>query len=94
MLCNHCASPDLKWVEPTGRARVQALPVAGPQRRNGDSHNVVLIELEEGPRILAPVMGLAPEKVKIGMHVSAHISMIDGEHTLVFYGMEQGSNEW
>jgi hypothetical protein len=32
--------------------------------------------------------------VKIGMKVSAHIGLLDGQHAVVFYNKEQGSKEW
>lgn len=92
LLCIHCGASDLKWVEPGGRATVVAL--AGREAGEGAEHVIALVELEEGPRLRAPVMGLAPGKVHVGMHVSAHIGIVAGERALVFYGLEQGSNEW
>jgi uncharacterized protein len=94
LLCNHCGSSDMKWVEPTGRATVYSTSVVHQKPEKGGNYNVALIELEEGPRMLSRVMDLAPEKVKIGMAVSAHIGLIDGQHAVVFYNKEQGSKEW
>lgn len=94
VLCNHCGSPDLKWVEPSGRAVVYSTSVVRQKPGKGDDYNVALIELEEGPRMLSRVMDVAPDKVKIGMPVSAHIGLLDGSHAVVFYNKEQGSKEW
>jgi uncharacterized OB-fold protein len=94
VLCNHCGSVDLKWVEPTGRAVVYSTSVVRQKPEKGGDYNVALIELEEGPRMLSRVVDLDPDKVKIGMVVSAHIGLIDGQHAVVFYNKEQGSKEW
>jgi len=94
VLCNHCGSPALKWVEASGRATVYSTSVVHQKPEKGGNYNVALIELEEGPRMLSRVMDMEPEKVKIGMAVSAHIALLDGQHAVVFYNKEQGSREW
>ena len=60
----------------------------------GGDYNVALVELEEGPRMMSRVVDVDPAKVTIGMAVSAHIGLIDGQHAVVFYNKEQGSREW
>ena len=60
----------------------------------GGDYNVALIDLKEGARMMSRVEGVAPTEVKIGMAVSAHIGLIDGQHAVVFYNKEQGSKEW
>lgn len=92
VLCKHCGSPELKWVEPTGRGTVYSTSVVRP--REGAAYNVALIELEEGPRLMSRVVDVAPEKVRIGMKVSAHVSVIDGEPAVIFSTKEQGASEW
>lgn len=93
-LCSHCGARELRWVEPTGRATVQAATlVRRPQEQGGD-YCVAQIELEEGPRLASRVMDVAPDKVTVGMPVSAHVGLLDGEPGVVFYDKEQGSREW
>lgn len=94
VLCNHCGSVDLKWVEPTGRGVVYSTSVVRQKPEKGGDYNVALIELEEGPRMMSRVVDLDPDKVKIGMVVSAHIGLVDGTPAVVFYNKEQGSKEW
>jgi uncharacterized OB-fold protein len=94
VLCNHCGSAALKWVEPSGRGVVYSTSVVRQKPEKGGDYNVALIELEEGPRMLGRVVDLAPDKVKISMSVSAHVGTIDGQHAVVFYSQEQGSREW
>lgn len=94
VLCNHCGSIELKWVEPSGRAVVYSTSVVRQKIEKGGDYNVSLIELEEGPRMISCVMDVEPEKVKIGMAVSAHVGLLNGQHAVVFYNKEQGSKEW
>ncbi|MFN0002330.1 MAG: Zn-ribbon domain-containing OB-fold protein [Pseudohongiellaceae bacterium] len=94
VLCNHCGSAALKWIEPTGRAVVYSTSVIRQKPEKGGDYNVALIQLEEGPRLLSRVMDVEPDKVTIGMAVSAHIAELDGQRAVVFYNKEQGSKEW
>jgi len=94
VMCNYCGSADLKWVEPSGRGVVYSTSVVRQKPDKGGDYNVALIELEEGPRMMSRVQDLDPAKVRIGMPVSAHIGLIDGQHAVVFYNKEQGSREW
>ena len=94
ILCNHCGSDQLKWVPATGRGRVYSTSVVRPKEGRGEAYNVALIDLEEGPRMMSRVVDIKPEKVTIGMAVSAHIGMINGTPAVVFSSKEQGVNEW
>ena len=94
VMCNHCGSADLKWVEPTGRGVVYSTSVVRQKPEKGGDYNIALIDLEEGPRMMSRVVDLDPNKVKIGMVVSAHVGTIDGKPAVVFYNKEQGSREW
>ncbi len=94
ILCKHCGSAALKWVEPTGRGVVYSTSIVRQKPEKGGDYNVALIELEEGPRMLSRVMDVDADKVKIGMQVSAHIAELDGVRAVVFYNKEQGSKEW
>lgn len=94
ILCKYCGSIELKWVEPTGRGIVYSTSIVRQKPEKGGDYNVALIELEEGPRMLSRVMDVDPDKVKIGMQVSAHITELDGVRAVVFYNKEQGSKEW
>lgn len=94
VLCPHCGAAELKWVEPTGRGIVYSTSVVRQKPDKGGDYNVALVELDEGPRMLSRVMDVDPDKVKIGMKVSAHIALLDGNPAVVFYNKEQGSKEW
>jgi uncharacterized protein len=94
VLCPFCGALELRWIEPTGRGVVYSTSVVRQKPEKGGDYNVALIELDEGPRMMSCVMDVAPDQVKIGMKVSAHIGLIDGHHAVVFYNKEQGSKEW
>lgn len=74
---------DLEWVEASGCGTVHATTVVRvkpPQQ----PYNVVLVDLEEGPRVMSRVEGIAPEAVRIGMRVQARIGKQDEREILLF----------
>jgi uncharacterized OB-fold protein len=74
---------DLEWVEASGRGRVYSTTVVR-RKPPEPSYNVALVDLEEGPRMMSRIEGLAPEEVKIGMAVKARIAVQDDEPVIVF----------
>lgn len=63
---------ELEWVEACGRGVVYAVSVIHPKPPK-EPYNVVLVDLEEGPRMTARVDGVPPEDVAIGLKVRAKI---------------------
>lgn len=63
---------DLEWVEASGRGTVYSTTVQRNKPPTPD-HNVALIDLAEGPRMLARVDGIPAADVRIGMAVRARI---------------------
>ena len=74
---------ELEWVEASGRGVVHAVTVVR-KRPPEPSYNVVLVDLEEGPRLMSRVEGVEPDAVPIGMAVQASIVEQEGEPVLVF----------
>lgn len=74
---------DLEWVKATGRGTVYAATIVS-QKPPTPNHNVVLVDLEEGPRMMSRVIGIEPEQVRIGMAVKASIEQVDGQGVLFF----------
>lgn len=77
---------DLEWVEASGRGTVHAVTIMRPKPPQAP-YNVVLVDLEEGPRMMSRVEGLAPEAVRIGMAVQARIATQDDKPLVVFDAM-------
>jgi uncharacterized OB-fold protein len=74
---------ELEWVEASGRGVVHAVTVVR-KKPPEPSYNVVLIDLEEGPRLMSRVEGVASDAVAIGLAVQAAIVEEEGEPVLVF----------
>ncbi len=77
LVCSHCGSVELDWVAASGRGTVHA--------EKGGPYNVVLVDLSEGPRMMARVDGVANDAVRIGMAVQARVATgADGTACVVF----------
>lgn len=74
---------DLEWVEATGHGVVYSTTIVRP-RPPAAPYAVVLVDLEEGPRMMASVEGCPPEAVTIGMKLLAAIADRDGMQTVIF----------
>lgn len=75
---------DLEWVEASGEGTVYATTVTRRRPEKGGDYNVALIDLAEGPRMMARVVGVEPEDVEIGMKVRARIEELNGAPAVVF----------
>jgi uncharacterized protein len=72
---------DLEWVEAKGTGTVYATTVN--RTREGNT-NLAIIELDEGPRMMSRVEGIAPENVRIGQRVMARIAH-EGEAEIILF---------
>ena len=83
LLAPGTGSRDLEWFAASGRGTVHAVTVVS-QKPPTPNYNVVLVDLEEGPRLMSRVEGIPADDVRIGMAVKARIATIDGEGVLLF----------
>jgi uncharacterized OB-fold protein len=82
--CNHCHGEQLEWLPVTGKGEIYSLTVT-PARKEGDSPaNTVIVELDEGVRVLSRVENADPFELGIGMKVKARISAWKEMPVLVF----------
>lgn len=86
VLCPYCGSTSLEWRESSGRGAVYATTAI--YRRDREPHNVVLVDLDEGFRMMSRVEGIAAEEVEIGMRVSFEAREEEGEPVAVFVSEE------
>ncbi len=84
VICPHCASDDLAWVEPSGLGTVYSTTVVRRSADKGGPYNVALIDLDEGVRLMSRVDGPAPEGVRIGLRVRVHVAAVNGVPAPVF----------
>jgi len=72
-VCPFCFSERLEWRQASGRGRISTWTVVHkawfPAFAGDIPYNVVQVELEEGPRLTANVVGLANERLKVGLPV-------------------------
>lgn len=83
-LCPHCGAGALRWVRASGLGTVYSTSTVTRKREAGGNYNVALIDLDEGVRMMSRVEGVAPEDVRIGQRVQAHVAQKDG-HGLVLF---------
>ena len=86
-LCYVCASPAFDWAKMSGRGHVTSWVVF--RRQYFDDipapYIVVQVELDEGPRLTANLLGLPPEHVTVGLPVTAvYETIADGRALLQF----------
>lgn len=80
LLCPGCGGTELGWERSSGRGVVYSTTTV--RRRDGD-HDVSLIDLEEGFRMMSTVVG-DPGDVRIGDRVVVDFAELDGRQVPVF----------
>ncbi|HSR55089.1 MAG TPA: Zn-ribbon domain-containing OB-fold protein [Alphaproteobacteria bacterium] len=84
--CPECLSADHEWVEASGKGRVFSFVTFQRLYNKGWEgeipYVVALIELDEGPRLLSNVTGIAPEDVKCDMPVRVVFDDVTDDVTL------------
>ena len=86
-MCGECRSIEWDWIVSRGMGTVYSHvvmhhpPVPGYEL----PLSVALIELDEGTRLVANVVGCKPSEVRIGMRVHARIELADDEMKLPFF---------
>lgn len=68
---------DLEWRVSKGLGTVHATTVVHPQQ--GEPYNIVLIDVDEGFRMMSRVEDIAPTAVKIGMRVKFRVHPAAGD---------------
>jgi uncharacterized OB-fold protein len=73
-LCAHCGSFDWEWARSSGQGTVFTYTIVAralhPAFANATPYAAVVVELEEGVRLLSNVVDCPPEELRIGMPVS------------------------
>jgi uncharacterized OB-fold protein len=71
VLCPVCGESGLTWEISSGLGVVYATTAV--YRREGDPYNVVLVDLEEGFRMMSRVEGVPAERVEVGARVTLRL---------------------
>ena len=71
--CVHCLSSDFAWTESEGKGRIYSFVVFHrvyhPAFESDVPYTVAIVELDEGPRLLANIVGTSPDDVRCDMRV-------------------------
>jgi uncharacterized OB-fold protein len=88
VLCPVCGSGALEWRESAGRGTIYATTAI--HSRNRDPRNVVLVDLDEGFRMMSRVEGVPAEEVEVGTRVRFEVRR-GGEDEPVAVFVREGS---
>jgi uncharacterized OB-fold protein len=85
MVCSACLTDTLDWTAVSGAGTVFSCTIVRrPQSPAFEVPYVVAeVELDEGPRLLANIVGIEPEKVRIGLRVT--VGFEDFDDLSLFY---------
>lgn len=84
MVCPHCGGVELRWEQASGKGTVYSTTVVRRKPEHGGDYNVVLVDLDEGVRLMSRVQDMAPDQVSIGQRVSSLIITENEAPLLVF----------
>jgi uncharacterized protein len=86
LLCPHCSAENWSWAAVSGRGRVFSYVVYHRVYHPGFAdevpYAVAVIELDEGPRMISNVVGIAPDKLVCDMKVEIAYEAISTTVTL------------
>lgn len=82
--CASCGATSLGWAPASGRARLVSFAVlhrAPPEHRDRIPYVYAVVDLEEGPRMVANVVGADPSALEIGddLEVTFRRTAADGQ---------------
>lgn len=85
-VCPECFSERCEWARLSGRGKISSWVVFHkayfPEFAADIPYNVVQVELEEGPRLLANLVGIANDRIEIGMPVEVLFDDVTPDITL------------
>ena len=84
VLCPRCGGDRLEWRPASGRGTVYSRAVLQRRPEKGGPHAIVLVELEEGPRMMSRLPGTDAAEIRIGQPVTARIEPGEDGPVVVF----------
>lgn len=83
-MCPNCQSQQSEWVAVSGKGKVHSFVTyrESPHPAFVAPYSVVLVELDEGPRVISNPEGIAAEDLEIGMAVEVVFDDVDDALTL------------
>ena len=88
-ICADCGSFDWDWVKSSGRGTVFTWTVVAralhPAFIGDEPYAPVVIEMEEGVRVLGQVLDCPPDQLSVGMPVSVEFVPMNDQVTLPYF---------
>ena len=88
-ICAECSSFDWEWVRSSGRGSIPTWTVVEralhPAFGKSTPYAPVVIEMEEGVRLLTQMLDVAPGELKVGMPVQVEFKALTDEVTLPYF---------
>ena len=85
-MCAKCGSPQWEWAKSSGKGKVfswtTVMQPMSPQFADVVPYSPVVIELEEGVRMVSWLMDVAPDDISIGLPVEVVFDDVTAEVTL------------
>jgi len=85
-MCAECGSWDWEWVPSSGRGKIFSWTVVGralhPAFRDDTPYAPVIVEMDEGVRLLTQITDVAPDALEIDMPVEVAFDAVTPEITL------------
>jgi uncharacterized OB-fold protein len=88
-MCAKCGSPEWRWSPCSGRGRVYSWTVTHralhPAFADDVPYAVVVVELEEGVRMVSGLRGLPPEQLELDLPVEVELEPVSDEVAIPFF---------
>ncbi|MFP6802430.1 MAG: Zn-ribbon domain-containing OB-fold protein [Pseudomonadales bacterium] len=85
--CPDCGSSDLKWQAVSGRGTIYSYTIAHrpphPVFADQCPMAIAVVELEEGPRMMSNIVGVALSNVAVGIDVQVAFESIDDSDVML-----------
>jgi uncharacterized OB-fold protein len=85
--CSHCLSPNLGWMQASGKGAVYSYTVVWrPQTPDFEVPYVVaIVDLDEGVQMMTNIVDVDPAEVHVGMRVEVEYRKMSDEITLPYF---------
>ncbi len=94
-ICPSCGDEGADWVAVSGKGKIWSFcffhKIYFPQFKDKMPYNVIVVELDEGPRIYSNLVGSEDSEMRIGLRVEAFFEDVTEEVTLVKFQPSAGN---
>lgn len=86
-MCIHCHTQDFDWITVSGNAKLftlsPSITPSFPAFKDDAPYTIVIVELEEGPRMLGWAANIEADQLEIGMPMQPVFRKVNDDVTLV-----------